>query len=590
VEERGGVKVEIFFQPGIVAVPSDAKAADAKAVVARLGEEAGRAIDFFTRTLGAPPPGTTFRIISSVRSGNLAQPGVLVLNEQVFRRETLSSGVIEVLADAIARIWTDGRVKIRGQLARSGQDNRAPAKARSAAFLSDSLPRYLAALYFEDRFGKDAARDLFTSMRWSYTPVAQSGRDAELGLQTLLLPNYSPAVFSKGPLVYRLLAETAGREKLIAVIRTLMSSGQTKIITTEDLRSSLTKGSSPEVEKVFQQWVDSIIEPDIIIGSPLPASKPGVQGINLRNLGTGDVTVSVLAVTSSGKNVSTSVTVPSEGLTTAEIQTAEKIVSVEVDPEKFVIQSNYDNDARDADSKTTRTSAQSQLNSSIAAFNKTQYAEAETMLKQAVRSEPRNAVLRAWLARTLAAQKKMDEAASEANAAIRIDPPNGAALAWARVTLGQVAMARNQAADAARHFRAAVVEADDTVAQLAAHDGLIQAERAAGGAPQGDESVKAFITQLDGAIKQPESDKLFALVVRANLKRFVQGLTVSRPASWATEILRVDRIDANRVALDVGLKVKTEGRDQAGTAVFVLTRAGNTWVLEDVPHQLFNVK
>ena len=590
VEERGGVKVEIFVQPGIVAVPSDGKAADAKAVVARLGEEAGRAIDFFTRTLGAPPPGTTFRIISSVRSGNLAQPGVLVLNEQVFRRETLSSGVIEVLADAIARIWTDGRVKIRGQLARSGQDNRAPAKARSAAFLSDSLPRYLAALYFEDRFGKDAARDLFTSMRWSYTPVAQSGRDAELGLQTLLLPNYSPAVFSKGPLVYRLLAETAGREKLIAVIRTLMSSGQTKIITTEDLRSSLTKGSSPEVEKVFQQWVDSIIEPDIIIGSPLPASKPGVQGINLRNLGTGDVTVSVLAVTSSGKNVSTSVTIPSEGLTTAEIQTAEKIVSVEVDPEKFVIQSNYDNDARDADSKTTRTSAQSQLNSSIAAFNKTQYAEAETMLKQAVRSEPRNAVLRAWLARALAAQKKMDEAASEANAAIKIDPPNGAALAWARVTLGQVAMARNQAADAVRHFRAAVVEADDTVTQLAAHDGLIQAERAAGGAPQGDESVKAFITQLDGAIKQPESDKLFALVVRANLKRFVQGLTVSRPASWATEILRVDRIDANRVALDVGLKVKTEGRDQAGTAVFVLTRAGNTWVLEDVPHQLFNVK
>jgi hypothetical protein len=308
-------------------------------------------------------------------------------------------------------------------------------------------------------------------MRWSYTPVAQSGRDAELGLQTLLLPNYSPAVFSKGPLVYRLLAETAGREKLIAVIRTLMSSGQTKIITTEDLRSSLTKGSSPEVEKVFQQWVDSIIEPDIIIGSPLPASKPGVQGINLRNLGTGDVTVSVLAVTSSGKNVSTSVTIPSEGLTTAEIQTAEKIVSVEVDPEKFVIQSNYDNDARDADSKTTKTSAQSQLNSSITAFNKTQYAEAETMLKQAVRSEPRNAVLRAWLARTLAAQKKMDEAASEANAAIKIDPPNGAALAWARVTLGQVAMARNQAADAVRHFRAAVVEADDTVAQLAAHEG-----------------------------------------------------------------------------------------------------------------------
>ena len=590
VEERGGVKVDINVQPGIVAMSADGKAGDAKAIIARLVDEAGRIIDFLTRTLGPPPAGATFRIISSARSGNLAQPGVLVLNEQVFRRETLSSEVIEVLADAVARIWIDGRVRIRGQEPRSTQETRAAIKARSAAFLSDSLPRYVAALYFEDRFGKDAARELFTSMRWSYTPIAQSGRDAELGLQTLLLPNYSPAVFSKGPLVYRLLAETAGREKLIAAIRTLMSGGQTKIITTEDLKSTLTKGASPEVEKVFQQWVDSIIEPDIIIGSPLPSNKPGVQVINLRNLGTGDVTVNVVGVTASGKQVSTPVTIPSENLVSAEIQTAEKIVSVEVDPEKVVIQSNYDNDARDGDLKTTRISAQTRLNSAIVAYNKAQYTDAETTLRQAVRSEPRNAVLHAWLARTLAAQKKMDEAASEANAAIKIDPPSGPALAWARVTLGQAAMSRNQSAEAVRHFRAAVVEADDTVTLLAAREGLIQAERVASATTQVDESVRAYITQLDAAIRQPESDKLFALVVKANLKRFVQGLTVSRPAAWATEILHVDRIDANRVALDVGLKVKTEGRDQSGTAVFILTRLGNNWVLEDVPHQLFNVK
>jgi hypothetical protein len=88
-------------------------------------------------------------------------------------------------------------------------------------------------------------------MRWSYTPIAQSGRDAELGVQTLLLPNYSAGVLSKGPLVYRLLAETMGREKLIAAIRTLMSGAQTKIVTTEDLKAALTQGASPEVEKSF---------------------------------------------------------------------------------------------------------------------------------------------------------------------------------------------------------------------------------------------------------------------------------------------------------------------------------------------------
>jgi len=309
-QDHGGVKVEIVVQPGIVAVSTDSKPADAKAIIARLGDETGRMIDFFTKTLGPPPPGATFRIISSARAGNLVEPGVLILNEQVFRRETLSASVMEVLGDAVARLWTEGRVRIRGQLPRSAQETRAATKARSFAFLSDSLPRYLSALYFEERFGKDTARDLFTSMRWSYTPIAQSGRDAELGVQTMLLPNYSTAVFSKGPLVYRLIAETAGREKLLSAIKSLFDGPQTKIVTTESLRAALTTGA-PEVEKIFQQWIDSIVEPDLIVGSPLASDKPGVQVVNLRNLGTGDVTVKVVATTASNKQIATTVMVPS---------------------------------------------------------------------------------------------------------------------------------------------------------------------------------------------------------------------------------------------------------------------------------------
>jgi hypothetical protein len=588
--DHGGVKVEIFVQPGITTVSTDPNPPDSHAIISRLNDEAGRVIDFLTATLGPLPAGSVFRIVSSVRAGNLTEPGFLVLNEQVFRRDKLGAGVIEVLADAIARMWIDGRMRLRGQEPRAAQENRPAVKAHSAAFLRDSLPRYLAALYFEDRFGKDAARDLFTRMRWSYTPIAQSGRDSELGVQTLLLPNYSAAALSKGPLVYRLLAEAAGRDKLIAAIKSLIAAGPTKIITIDDLKAALTKGSTPEIDKVFQQWVDSITEPDIIVGAPLPSDKAGTQRINLRNLGTGDVTVTVLAVTASGKQVRTSVTVPSENLATAELATSEKITSVEVDPEKLIIQTNYDNDAREGDFKATLPSAQTLLNESIAAFNRTQYTEAETKLKQAIGFDRRNAVLHAWLARTLMAQKKPDEAAAEANAAMRVEPTVSPALAWARITLGQVALSRNQSAEAARQFRAARVETDEATAQFAAQEALIQSERAGGVAPQIDESVRSYISQLDAAIKQSGSDKLFALVIRNNLKRFVQGLTVSRPASWTTEILHVEQVDANRVMLDVGLKVKSDGKDQAGTAVYVLSRAGGGWVLEDVPHQLFNVK
>lgn len=590
IADRGGVKIEVLVQPGIAAVSTDGKPADAKATINRLIDEAGRAIEFLTKTLGPPPAGATFRIISSVRAGNLTEPGVLVLNEEVFRRDSLSAGVVEVLADAVARMWINGRVRMRGREPRAAQDTRTAVKAHSSAFMSDSLPRYLAALYFEDRFGKDAANDLFSSMRWSYTPVAKSGRDAELGVHTLLFPSYSAAVFGKGPLVYRLLADAAGRERLIAAVKTLVTGAQNRIVTIDDLRAALIKGAPAEVDGLYQQWVETIIEPDIIVGSALASEKPGTQRVNVRNLGTGNVVVKLLVTTASGKQINGSVTVESENIATAEIPTGEKIVSIEADPDKLIIQTNYDNDARDADSKTTRLSAQTLLNQSIASFNKAQYPEAEAALRLAIRADSRNTVLHAWLARTLAAEKKMDDAAAEANAAIKGDPPSGQALAWARVTLGQVAMSRNQGAEAARQFRMAVIEADEAAAQLAAHEGLIQAERSGGAPSPVDESLRAYIAQLDAAIKQPASDKLFTLVIKNNLKKFVQGITLSRPAAWATEILHADQIDANRVALDVGLKVKTEGKDQAGTAVYILSRTGNSWILEDVPHPLFNVK
>jgi tetratricopeptide (TPR) repeat protein len=582
--DHSGVKVEIYVQPGLTSATGTAP----RASVTRLSEEAGRIIDFFTKTLGPLPAGATFRIISSVRANNIAVPGALVLNEQTLRRDRLNEANIEALADAIARLWIDGRVRVRGQEARQAVEGRPGQKARSAAFLRDSLPRYLAALYFEERFGKDALSDVFSRMRWSYTPVAQSGRDAELGIQTVALPNYSAAVFGKGPLVLRLMAETAGRDKLLGAIKTVFAGGQTKVVTTDDFRAALVKAGGAEVEKLFQQWLDSIVEPDIIVGAPLPSDKPGTQRVNLRNLGTGEATVAIVAVTASGKQVTTSVTVPSENLTSSELATAEKITSIEVDPEKFVIQSNYDNDARDGDMKTTRTSAQTLFTQSLGAFNKGQFAEAESNLREAARRDPRNALVHAWLARTLAAQKKMSDAASEAEAAIKIEPPVGAALAWAYITLGQVAMASGKPADGVQHLRRALVEAEEAPAQFASREALVQAERAANMLPPVEESIRAFIAQLDTAIKDANSDKLFPLVVRNNMKRFVQGLTVSRPTVWTTEILRADQIDTNRVALDVELKVKSEGRDQAGTARYVINRAGNGWVLEDV--QLFNVK
>jgi Tfp pilus assembly protein PilF len=578
--ERGGVKIEVYAQTGLQSADGKSTTKDN---INRLVEEAGKAVDFLSKTLGAPPQGAGFRIISSSRASNIAVPGALVLSEQTLRRDVLSTNTIEAIVDALARIWTDGRVRIRGQVGRAPQPDRPAQLPLSYALLRDSLPRYLAALYFEERFGKDAGREAFNRMRWVYAPIMQARRDAELDVQTLLLPTFTAATLAKGPLVLRLFAETMGRDKFITALRSLFTGEQTKIVTSNDLRLALIKEGTPGLEKLFQQWVDTIIEPDIVIGVPQASDKPNAQSVNIRNLGTGDVAVAVIATTVSGKQLTSTVTVPSENITSFDIATAEKITAIEVDPEKLIIQSRYDNDT-----KPVQEAALNLFNDSLTAFNKGEYPAAETKLREAARINPQNATIHAWLARTLAAQNKNDEAVRAANAALAITPAPAGAIAWAHITLGQIALAKNQASEASGYLRRAVVEADDAPGQYASREAAVKAERAANPSASGDESVRTFISQLDTLIKQPSSDKLYTIVLKSNLKKFVQGLTLTPPTAWTTEIERAEQIDANRLSLDVKIKAVSGGRDQAGTAVLILYKTSSGWLLEEV--QLFNVK
>lgn len=572
--EHGGVKLGIYVQPGLNAGDGEA---GTSGQVARIIDELRHAIDYFSKTLGPPPSGVGFNVISSFRAANVVVPGALVLNEQVFRQEVLDAGTIEVLADAISRIWIDGRLRVRGRESRAGQ------RALTAGLLRDCLPRYLAVLYLEERFGPKAAADAFARMRAAYTPIAQSRRDAELGIQTLGIPTYGPAMLSKGPLVLRLIAETAGRARFLAALRSTLSGPQTRAVTFADLKAAVIKESSQALDKLFAQWVEAIIEPDLIIGIPQPTEKSGVQRVNIRNLGDGDVTVAVVGITATGKKIQGSVTVPSEDLTSIELATSEKLESVEVDPDKLIIQTNYDNDAKPA-----RVSPQSGLNDAIVAFNKGEYAQAEAKLRGALRGNPQDSLMNAWLARALVAQNKLDEGSAAVSNVLNAGPPVLAALAWANIARGQIEMARGRPAEAVPPLRRALVQASDAPAQFASREMLIKAEVAAGKLPPVEQSIQAFFAQFDNLIKQPSSDKLFAVVIKNNLKRFAQGLTISAPTAWASDILRVERLDANRVAVDVGLKVTAEGREQSGTAVFSLYRAPTGWMLEDV--RLFNVK
>jgi len=587
--EHGGIKIALYLQPGITSsigerVAGEAGGDGAAGGVApqsdRIIAELGRIIDFFSKTLGPPPAGATFNIISSVHAGNSATPGALILNEQILREDFLDATTIQTLADAVSRIWTDGRVRLRGQDSRTAELDRPGLKAHSAALMRDSIPRYLSVLYLGDRFGQQAADEAFGRLRAAYTPVAQSHRDTELSVQTFVIPSYGDAVFAKGPLVLRLLAHTIGNDKLIGAIRSITTGPQTRIVSPEDFHAAL--GKEPAIDAWFKQWIDTIVEPDIIIGIPLATEKAGVQQVNLRNLGTGDVAVTVLAVTSTGKKLTASCIVPSDDLTSVEIPTAEKILSVEADPDKYIVQTNYDNDSRPV-----KLSTPTLLNDAIVAFNAKKFDEADSKLTQAVSEDPADPLLHAWLGRVLMTENKLDQAGLQATAATKTVPAIASALTWAHITMGQIALARNAPGDAVDNLRRAVLEATEEPAEFAAREALIAAEKASGKAAPIDPSVRSFMAQFDSMVRQPSSDKIFAMVMKSTLKRFGESMVLTPPQSWTTDILRAEQIDGNRVALDVALKIRAQNKEQAGTAVFILYRIGGSWMLENV--RLFNV-
>src|SRR5262249_55219753 len=142
-------------------------------------------------------------------------------------------------------------------------------------------------------------------------------------VQTLLVPTYTASVMGKAPLVFRLIADTIGQDKFIAALRNVFTGERTKMVNLDSLHQAIRAAAAdnaPQADKLFQQWIDSVIEPDIIIGVPQPTENANVQRVNIRNLGTGDVQVKVVAQTASNKAITTSVLVPSENIASLDLQ------------------------------------------------------------------------------------------------------------------------------------------------------------------------------------------------------------------------------------------------------------------------------
>ena len=603
VVSRGGADhpVEVYYPRGSGEI--------GKQQAERVAAEAERAVAFCAKYFNAEPV-EPFRIISTQarqlntatsdsfsasRETSASMVGAVTIDENFFRRDAIDLGMIELLSGAATRMWIDGQVLLRG---------------RGAGMLRDALPIYLVAQYLGDRFGAPQRDAAFERFRRAYATIARN--DGPLLTQSYLDRNYTTSVYNKGALVWRMIERMFGAPALETAIRSSLSRNKVDALSLAgwlaplqgqqrqqrrgaaqphplcqfsrcaSFRENLVSAGADRklVDELFNNWIDTVALPDFAIGQPQNTAN-GIES-TVANFGSGDFTVEVVATNDKGEKIPRTVTVNAGEYGSVNFPAGVAVKTIEVDPGKIYLQSDYSNDVFPRRPSQSEAFGQANL-----AFSKNDFAAAEAKAREGLAATSNAPTLQALLGRALLAQKKDDEAAKIFNDVLKAEPLPIQAYGLAHFGLAELAMQQNKFDAAAKHFRFAASADLDAATTIAARDGALKAERGANAVKIPDD-VRAFLQKFDAAVLQGSSAAVNQFVELGNLRKFAQNLVVRKPSAWVTEALRAEEWDASRTAVDVTLKIKIEGKDYSGRAVYIISRTGGKLLLSEVP--TFDVK
>jgi hypothetical protein len=364
---------------------------------------------------------------------------------------------------------------------------------------------------------------------------------------------------------WRLAERKVGKDALAAVLKAAFETAKKDQsgLTLAGLREALVARGGEGMKSLMDQQLDQVVDTDLMVG--LPQQRQGDWVSALRNVGSIDVTVTVAATTDRGEQVLAEATVPAKNFGEAVFKTPAKIVRVEVDPEKFYPQMDYGNDvvprAKDLPDA---------LNEATLQLGAQDFVKAEATARGMLANAPRFQEARILLGRALLGEGKLEEAESLFRTALTEGLPFAATLAWANIGLGEIAMKRNQPAEAAKRFSDAVVASRDYPSSLAARLARLRAEAAANNAPPVDPAVQAFVTQLSQAVISNKKAELESRIVSGELTKFINA-TIGTEA-WETKVVRTEQLNADLIAADVQIRLNKLGTVGTGTAVLLIAR------------------
>jgi Tfp pilus assembly protein PilF len=548
---------------GVVVMMEKGATADDRKRAEALIAFAAAARAFYATALG-PAPDVPVRIVAVRRGAGFSDAGTVLIDADSLRLPKIDAATALSIAEAVAHLWIGGQTPVRGE---------------GNGVLRDAFVRFLATQFLEKQFGVDAVKSELYRQRLAYASVAQ--RDGPLARASQLDSTYFGSVPNRGAMFWRLVDRRLGHDALMTVLRTALQTGKSDPngLNLAGLREALVARGGESLKALLDQQLDQVIDTDLLIGLPQQRGADWVSA--LRNLGSIDVTVPVAATTERGEQVIAEATVPAKNFGEAVFKTPAKIVRVEVDPDKLYPQLDYGNDVvpRGKDLSQALNEASLQLGAQ-------DFVKAEATARAMLATTPRFQEAQIILARALLGQNRNEDAEKLFLAALNEPLPFTATLAWANIGLGEIALKRNQAAEAVKRFNDAVIASRDYPSSLAARAARIRAEAAANNAPPVDETARAFVTQLSQAVVSNKRAELESRIVPGELVRFINASIGTEV--WETKVVRTEQVNANLIAADVQIRASKLGTVGTGTAVLMLARTPSGWKLSGI--ELFEVR
>lgn len=492
------------------------------------------------------------RLISARRGTGFSSGGAVLVDDSVFKRQKIDSQTAMNIAEAMVKVWLGNINEVSGD---------------GYGVIQNGLARFIATQFIEQKYGKDVADVERQRQRTAYAAVIN--RDVPLTIVAPIDDFYFVSTANKGAMIWRILARRVGQNEFFETVKRNL---EDKSLTLSELRAAFSAH-----EEFLNYELTQVTDMNLMVG--LPQVNGGETKVALRNTGSVEANISVVATTANNEKIPTAVVLKPKSFGEVTFRSPNKITRVEIDSEKLYPQIDYTDDVAPRDFTDNDLLLYVKRE-----FDRQNYAAAEKNARNVLSDAPRFDDVRVLLARALLAQNKTSEAEKEFRAVLEEKLPTARSLAWANVGLGEIALKSGQNANAAKFFEEAIRIDAEYGASLTARQNRAKINTA----PAIDDGVKAFFAQFDKAASSNRKSELESLIMPGELQRFASGIA-GQTEKWTTQISQVDRLDENAILVETNLSIKLLNRQpEGGLAVFRLTKAGSGWKMQAV--EMFEVR